>query len=69
VTAAFEADGFLDRVLTAPFGQASGRRLVDMRRNELTVHAWDLAKATGQSTDFDEEVIAACAARTRRRPG
>jgi uncharacterized protein (TIGR03086 family) len=33
-----------------------------MRRNELTVHAWDLARATGQSTDFDREVIAACLA-------
>jgi uncharacterized protein (TIGR03086 family) len=68
VTAAFEADRFLDRVMTAPFGEASGRQLVDMRRNELTVHAWDIAKATGQSTDFDEEVIAACAASYKVSP-
>lgn len=62
VSAAFEPDGFLDRVVTAPFGEVPGRQLVDMRRNELTVHGWDLAKATGQSTDFDPEVIAACLA-------
>ena len=62
VSAAFEADGFLDRVMTAPFGEVPGSRLVDMRRNELTVHGWDLAKATGQSTDLDPEVIAVCQA-------
>ena len=62
VSAAFEADGFLHRVMTAPFGEVPGSQLVDMRRNELTVHGWDLAKATGQSTDFDPEVIAACLA-------
>ena len=62
VSTAFDADGFLDRAIAAPFGDGPGRRLVDMRRNELTVHAWDLARATGQSTDFDPEVIAACLA-------
>ena len=62
VSAAFEADGFLDRVVTAPFGEVPGRQLVEIRRNELTVHGWDLARATGQSTDFDPEVIAACLA-------
>ena len=68
VTAVFEADGFLDRVMTAPFGDASGRQLVEMRRNELTVHAWDIARATGQSTDFDPEVIAACTASYKSSP-
>jgi uncharacterized protein (TIGR03086 family) len=62
VSTAFDADGFLDRAIAAPFGEAPGHRLVDMRRNELTVHAWDLARATGQSTDFDRELIAACLA-------
>jgi uncharacterized protein (TIGR03086 family) len=62
VSAAFEADGFLERVVHAPFGEVSGRMLVDMRRNELTVHGWDIAKASGQSTDLDREVVAACQA-------
>lgn len=60
VSAAFEADGFLERVVQAPFGEASGSMLIHMRRNELTVHGWDVAKATGQSTDLDREVVAAC---------
>ncbi len=62
VSAAFEANGFLERVVHAPFGEASGRMLVEMRRNELTVHAWDVARATGQSTDLDRDVVAACLA-------
>ena len=62
VSATFEADGFLDRIVAAPFGEVPGGQLVAMRRNELTVHAWDVARATGQSTDFDPEVIAACLA-------
>lgn len=62
VSAAFEADGFLERVVRGPFGEASGSMLIDMRRNELTVHGWDVARATGQSTDLDREVVAACQA-------
>ena len=62
VSEPFEADGFLDRVVPAPFGDTFGSTLVDMRRNELTVHAWDVAKATGQSTDLDPEVVVACTA-------
>jgi uncharacterized protein (TIGR03086 family) len=68
VSAAFLTDGFLDRVVTAPFGDVPGRQLVDMRRNELTVHAWDLAKATGQPTDLDPEVIAGCRASYEASP-
>src|SRR5262249_14099696 len=49
--AAFAADGVLDRVYPGPLGDAPGRLLVNMRVNEFMVHAWDLAKATGQSTD------------------
>lgn len=60
VTSAFDADGFLGRVVHAPFGEATGSALIEMRRNELTVHGWDVAKATGQSTDLDRELVAAC---------
>lgn len=68
MSAVCEADGFLDRVLAAPFGEVPGSRLVSMRCNELTVHGWDLAKATGQSTDLDRELSAVCLASFRAWP-
>jgi uncharacterized protein (TIGR03086 family) len=57
--AAFAA-GSLDRIVPGPFGDMRARFLVTMRINELMVHGWDLAKATGQSTDLDPELAALC---------
>jgi uncharacterized protein (TIGR03086 family) len=48
--------GLLERVLTTPIGEAPGAVLVHMRVAELVVHGWDLARATGQSTDIDPEL-------------
>jgi uncharacterized protein (TIGR03086 family) len=56
LTEAFEAPGFIDRTVPTPFGEGSGRVLVGMRFNEMIVHSWDLARATGQPTDFDPEL-------------
>jgi len=60
--AAFLSEGAMDRTYTAPFGEAPGTQLVAMRTNEVMVHGWDVAKATGQSTDLDPEVAEACLA-------
>lgn len=53
---AFAAPGSLDRVFELPFGQIPGRVLIVMRTTDLLTHAWDLAVATGQSTDVDPEL-------------
>jgi uncharacterized protein (TIGR03086 family) len=45
-----------DRVVPTPFGEAPVRRLVEMRTTEMLLHGWDIAKATGQSTDLDPEL-------------
>ncbi|HWL98435.1 MAG TPA: TIGR03086 family metal-binding protein [Nocardioidaceae bacterium] len=37
-------------------GEAATPQGVDWQTAEFAVHAWDLARATGQSTDFDPEV-------------
>jgi len=37
--AAFDADGFLERTVPTPFGEAPGARLVGLRIAELTIHA------------------------------
>ncbi len=55
--AAFDEDGFLERTVPTPFGDGPGARLVGLRVTELTIHAWDLAAATGQSRIFDPELV------------
>jgi uncharacterized protein (TIGR03086 family) len=63
---AFAAEGMLDGMYPGPFGEAAGHTLVRMRVNEFMVHAWDLARATGQSTDLDPELSAECLEDFRR---
>jgi uncharacterized protein (TIGR03086 family) len=64
--------GLMERVVSTPIGEAPGTFLVQMRVAELLVHGWDMAKATGQSTDLDPElaaeVLAAWRARIEHRP-
>jgi uncharacterized protein (TIGR03086 family) len=63
---AFSAPGALDRIVRVPIGEMPARLAVHIAIVDVTTHAWDLAKATGQSTDLDPEIagIAYFAART-----
>ena len=56
----FAAEGALERPAPTPFGERPGIVLLEMRVNEMMVHGWDLAKATGQSTDLDPELAGEC---------
>jgi uncharacterized protein (TIGR03086 family) len=56
---AFAAPGAMDRIVTLPFGEMPARMAVDIAIFDVTTHAWDLARATGQRTDFDPEVASA----------
>jgi uncharacterized protein (TIGR03086 family) len=49
--------GLLERTVSTPMGERPGTFLVDMRVVELLVHGWDLARATGQDTDLDPELV------------
>jgi uncharacterized protein (TIGR03086 family) len=59
---AFAKHDVLSGTYATPIGEGPGALLVSMRFNELMVHGWDIAKATGQSTDLDpalaEEALA-----------
>lgn len=60
------------RVVSTPVGERPGSYLVAVCVAELLVHGWDLAVATGQSTDLDPElarsVRAECATRLGDTP-
>ena len=50
---AFEADGAMDKMMKLPFGELPGGVFVNIATVDTFTHGWDLAKATGQSTDLD----------------
>ena len=55
---AFATHDVLSHTYETPIGAGPGALLVAMRMDEMVVHGWDLAKATGQSTDLDRELVA-----------
>ncbi len=55
---AFAKHDVLSGTYATPVGEGPGALLVHLRFNELMAHSWDIAKATGQSTDFDPELVA-----------
>jgi uncharacterized protein (TIGR03086 family) len=56
--AAFEADGAMERIMKLPFGEMPGSAFVNLATVDTFAHGWDLAKATGQSTDLNPELAA-----------
>ena len=57
--AGFAAPGALEKTYTLPFGEMPGFAFMGLATTDTFVHGWDLAKATGQSTDLAPELAAA----------
>ena len=57
VKSAWSDPAVLDRIVELPWSQVSGGETLAGYVNELTVHTWDLAAATGQHPDFDDDVV------------
>ncbi|MEV4580385.1 TIGR03086 family metal-binding protein [Nonomuraea jabiensis] len=57
--ATWHTPGAYEREQHLPGGTVPASWSLRQQLTELTVHAWDLAKATGQSTDLDPELGAA----------
>jgi uncharacterized protein (TIGR03086 family) len=55
---AFLADGAMERMIDLPFGTMPGSAVVGLLATDTLTHAWDIAKATGQSTDLAPELAA-----------
>jgi uncharacterized protein (TIGR03086 family) len=56
--ATFSAPGALEKTAKLPFGEMPGSAFLGLAATDIFTHAWDLAKATGQSTDLDPELAA-----------
>ena len=54
---AWADDAVLDRVVELPWSARPGRATLAMYLNEVTVHTWDLARATGQHPAWDDDVV------------
>ena len=63
---AFDDPGAMDRIVKLPFGEMPAGMAVNIAIFDVATHAWDLAKATGQSTDLDPEVTGRSLTRWRR---
>lgn len=57
---AFRAPGAMQRPVAVSYGPVPGARYCSHRFLDVLIHGWDLAKATGQDTALDPELVAAC---------
>jgi uncharacterized protein (TIGR03086 family) len=57
VQAAWSDDATLTRIVELPWATLPGAATLAMWTNELSVHTWDLATATGQQPEWDESVL------------
>ncbi len=64
--AAFGQPGVLERTFPLPVGPAPGIAALHLRIVESLVHAWDLARATGQPTPFSDDIVEPALAFTQR---
>ncbi|ACV77235.1 TIGR03086 family metal-binding protein [Nakamurella multipartita] len=65
--AAFTGPEVLGREFRSPLGPLPGAGLARLRITETLVHGWDLARATGQSAPFPQEIVEATLSFTRRQ--
>lgn len=66
VTAVWADDARLDAMVTVPWGTMPGRAALSGYVQELLMHGWDLATATGQQTERDAELATWTLALSRR---
>ena len=56
----FELPGALDAPCAVSYGPVPGSVYAGHRFIDVLIHGWDLASATGQPTDLDPDLVAAC---------
>lgn len=66
VVEAWRDDARLTDLIELPWATMAGDRTVRTYVNEVTVHTWDLATATDQQVEWDDDVVAAAQAAIER---
>ncbi|MEY2552483.1 MAG: hypothetical protein QOC57_343 [Ilumatobacteraceae bacterium] len=56
VEAAYADDALLARTIVLPWAALTGAEMLATYTSEVTTHTWDLATATGQQADWDDDV-------------
>lgn len=69
VEAVWADDAVLARTMRLPWAEESGATMLVSYLNEVTVHTWDLATATGQRPAWDPEVVSLAFDGIRFLPG
>ncbi len=64
--AGFQAEGVMEKSYKLPFGEMPGSAFMGLAITDTFQHAWDLAKATGQSTELAPELAEALLAQSKR---
>ena len=67
-SAAFRTRGALERPVDHPLGQITGRKFLEFRVFDLTLHAWDLARAIGAEEQIEPELVDAVLAIVENGP-
>ncbi len=63
--AAFAAPGAFERMVTLPFGTLPVSVFINIAATDAFSHGWDLARATGQSSDLDGDLATQLLERAR----
>ncbi len=63
---AIDQPGAMDRTIKLPFGEFPAPVTLAILKFDLTVHAWDLATATGQKFEPSDELVAEADAMARQ---
>ena len=58
--AAFSLPGAMERPVAVSYGPVPAEVYAGHRFVDVLIHGWDLAKATGQSTSLDPELVESC---------
>lgn len=69
VDEAWADDAVLDRTMRLPWAEKSGAAMLVSYLNEVTVHTWDLATATGQRPAWDPQIVSLAFDGIRFLPG